>query len=124
MAKMVTCMTGVYPAYTTAELTATLTDAGGEMALPQADSVLSTLVLTLSEAVSGEIINNRRAQSILNANGGTIGSDAILRLRLDPADMALLFDGNTEKHFALLEWTWGSPSKTGRHKIEFSVSRL
>jgi hypothetical protein len=29
-----------------------------------------------------------------------------------------------EKHVALLEWTWGSPTKTGRHEVVFWVTNL
>jgi hypothetical protein len=118
-----TTLTTTYPEQATAVLTATLTDADGKTALLNADSVLTSLTLTLYVERGGAVINSRSAQSILNVNGGTVNSAALLTLRLDPADMTVS-GGFAEVHIALLAWTWGSPLKTGRHEIAFTVGNL
>lgn len=119
-----TTLSGAYAEKATLPLTATITDTDGVTPLASANSVLLTLTLTLYEARSGTVINSCTARDILNANGGTVSSAGALSIRLDAADMACLRTTESELHVALIEWTWGSPLKTGRHEIAFVVKNL
>ena len=48
----------------------------------------------------------------------------VVTLRLDPLDMIIVSGRKSETHVALFAWTWGSPLKTGRHEVAFTVSNL
>jgi len=113
----------VYPEGATAYLSATITDTDGVTPLANADTVLTTLTLTLFEDVSCTVINSCTARNILNANGGSVSAAGALVVRLDPADMARS-TGRSALHVALITWTWGTPLKTGRHEIAFVVADL
>jgi hypothetical protein len=113
-----------YAEKSTLTLTATITDADGVTPLASADSALITLTMTLYEARSQTVINTCTARNILNANGGVVTSAGALTIRLDSADMACLSAGFAETHIALIEWSWGTPLKTGKHEIVFTVANL
>ncbi len=51
-------------------------------------------------------------------------TDGVLEYYLLPADTTMVGSGNTERHTALLEWTWGSPAKTGKFEIVFTVANM
>jgi hypothetical protein len=108
----------------TAFLSATITDVDGVTPLASADSVLTTLTMTLYLGRVGIVINSRSAQSIRNENGGTVDSAGALTIRLDPLDMIIVSGKQSETHIALIEWTWGSPLKSGKHEIAFTVTNL
>jgi hypothetical protein len=80
-------------------LTTSLTDEDGN-AITAAS--LSYLKLTLWEILTGDIINSRNAQSILNENGGSMSSNT-LTLKLSADDMAVVGDRKTERHRGLIE---------------------
>lgn len=119
-----TTLATTYAEKATLYLTATITDTDGVTALADADTILTTLTLTLYELRSGTVINSCTARNILNLNGGTVSSAGALEIRLDAADMACLGTASSEVHVALLEWTWGSPVKAGKHEIAFTVTNL
>jgi hypothetical protein len=102
----------------------TITDIDGVTPLPNADSVLLTLTVTLFNKLSKVVINSRTVQSILAVNGGSVTSAGVVTLRLDPADTAILGGAASEDRIASFAWTWGSPLKTGRHEVLFTVTNL
>jgi hypothetical protein len=112
------------PEKTTGMLSATIADVDGVTPLASADTVLTTLTLTLYLDRVGTVINSRSAQDILNAHGGAVDSAGALTIRLDPLDMIIVSGKQTELHIALIEWTWGSPLKSGKHEIAFTVTNL
>lgn len=81
-------------------LTTTLTDEDGN-AIAAAN--LTHLKLTLWEPHSGDIVNSRNAQSILNENGGSLSAQGVLTLKLSAGDMAILGSRNSEIHRGLIE---------------------
>jgi len=108
-------------------ITALLTDATG--ANLDTASVL-TLTATLVNATTGAVINSRNAQTILNANGGSLADNgdgnALLTLKLSPADNANVGTtaGNLEIHYLLVTWTWqdsDGDTQTGKHEWELYV---
>ena len=117
-----TIVAGVYPANASCELTGQLTDVDGTTPVP--GSAITTLVLTLYEAVTGAVINACRQRVI---DPVLVDGDGNLTLLLSAADMALIGVPATgrpfvEGHVALLEWTWASPVRAGRHWILFNVA--
>jgi hypothetical protein len=119
-----TTITDPKPEKATSVLAFTITDTDGVTPLASADSVLTTLAMTLYLDRFGTIINSRTAQSVLNLNGGTVDSAGAGAVRLDPLDMIIVSGKQTECHIALIEWTWGSPLKSGKHEIAFYVTNL
>lgn len=94
-----------------------------DVAIPAAN--LSTLTATLYVKRSGAIINSRNAQSILNANGGTVDSSGNGTLTLTPADNAIVSaTGAEEDHELLIEWTYAAGVKAGKHLIHLRVANL
>jgi hypothetical protein len=86
----------------------TLVDEDGA---PVALSTLLTLTLTLYNVATDAILNNRDAQSIKNANGGTVdttsGAFTLLLNHLDNVLISTtLSQGQTETHVGLVEATW------------------
>jgi hypothetical protein len=85
-------------------------------------SALLTLTLTLFDGDTGSVatgpyINSRNAQSILNANGGTVVDNGTITsaiLTLSAADNPLITAGKrAEWHIAFFVWTWtgGGPGE-------------
>ena len=104
---------------TTCTLTLTLTDENGDTI--STSSPLTACTLTLYDKATGTILNSRDAQSINNANGGTVTS-GVLTLELSYLDNAL-HNANraTEAHVALIEYTWAGGTKYGKKEITFTV---
>jgi len=112
------------PEEATAIITATVRDLD-DVGIPAAS--LDSLVVTLYDDLSDDIINTRDAQDILNANGGTVNSAGGLTLRLDPADTVIVDDAqDVETHVALLEWQWTEDSIVyyGKQEIAHKVKNL
>lgn len=89
---------------------------------------LATLTATLVDENTGDVINSRDAQSVLDANGGTVASDGTLTLRLQPADSAIVTTGDAgtiEGHILRLTWTWsdGVMTRTGVQEWGIKVQR-
>lgn len=70
---------------TTSTYACTLVDEDGDAI--DSGSV-SSITATLTD-LGGNFINNRNAQSVLNANGGTLGSSGAFALVLSVADLTL-----------------------------------
>lgn len=92
------------------------------------ESNLATLTATLVDEATGDVINGRDAQSVLDANGGTVASDGTLTLRLQPADAAIVTAGDAgtiEAHILRLAWTWsdGVLTRTGVQEWGLKVRR-
>lgn len=106
---------------TTARYQATVADETGA-AIPAAS--LTTLKVTLYDQSTGNIINSRNSQNILNANGATVDSAGLLTWTLTPADTAIVGDKTLELKTALFEYTFASGAKTDRHEVVFAVRNL
>lgn len=91
--------------------TAVLTDEVGN-AVPLAS--ISSLVVSLIDNRSGAVINNRAAQDVKNANGGTVGAtDGSFSLTFAPADNAIVSSPpplarEWEEHIAIFTLKWAS----------------
>jgi hypothetical protein len=89
---------------------------------------LLSLTATLYDEATESIINSRNAQSVLDANGGTVASDGTLTLRLQPLDAVIvgtLDAGEIEAHVLLIGWTWsdGVLTRTGKETREIGVRK-
>lgn len=96
-----------------------------------AKASLLSLVATLYDESTSEIINSRNATSVLDANGGTVASDGTLTLRLQPADATIVASssvavGEAETHVLRIDWTWsdGVLTRTGREEWSILVERI
>ena len=89
-----------------------------------------SLVVTIYNKHDGEIINNREAQNVLNANGGTLDASGNFAFTFNAEDTALQDQTLPyENRIALFEWTYpagasGDDIKYGRHEIEMQVRNL
>lgn len=82
---------------------------------------VSAVTLTLYVKSSGTILNSRNAQSVFNINGGTI-SGATLSLLLSNLDNVLESQlAASEKHVALIEYSWANNTKFGKKEVTFTV---
>lgn len=90
-----------------------------------AGSLLS-LTLTLYNLDStNTIINSVNDTNILNVGRGTVDSDGNVSIELQPDDNQLIDTTKTrEIHRALIEWTYGSGPRQGRHIVEFTVVNM
>ena len=86
---------------------------------------LTTLILTLYEELTGNLLGSRPAgQDILGVNGGSVDVNGNFALQLALADMAILDDiRRSEVHIALIEWTYGA-GLGNKKEIEFVVINL
>jgi hypothetical protein len=76
---------------------------------------LVTLTATLYDQRTGRVINSRSAQSVKNANGGTVVTNGTLTLTLLAADNPIVGDtlpGAVERHILRLAWTYSDGSNT------------
>lgn len=109
-------------ASTTARYTGLLVDETGA-SVPA--SILTMLTLSLIDAVTGAIVNNRDAQSVLNQNGVTVDENGNLVWELTPADTAILDHTHaSEKRQAIFIATWASGAKQMTHPFLFTVLRV
>lgn len=83
-------------------------------------ATLTTATLTLYNDRDGSIINSRN-----NFDVSASVSGGVLTFVLATADTAIVDTTQlTETHIALLQWTWDSGSKSGKHEIEMRVKNL
>ena len=104
----------------TTRITGTITDEAGD-ALGADD--LTTLVLTIYSAITGDIINSVDGVDILNTGRGSFTGSAFT-LTLTPADNQIVDStpiGEFEVHYLLIEWTWASGVKAGNQVIRLDV---
>lgn len=114
----------------TAKLTGIIEDEDGT-GIPAAS--LSSLTLSLYDQATelatpgstSAIINSRNRQSILNTNGCTVDSTGGFVLTLSTADNAIVNSTkDTERHVALIEWTYAAGLKAGKEAVLVDVSNL
>jgi hypothetical protein len=105
---------------TTSRYRCTLQDADG-VALNIGS--VTAIAATLTDA-GGNVINDREAQSVLNANGGTLASGAVFTLVLSAADLTLqageVAELITRRLTLDVEYTSGEL----HHQVEFYIRNL
>lgn len=85
-------------------------------------ATLTTLTLTLYVKDTGDIINSRDAQNVLNTNNVAVDSSGNLTWTVQPADHAVVATGRKlERHRAVFDLTWSSGTKRDWHAVEFVV---
>ncbi len=105
---------------TSAVYDATVEDDAG-VAIPVAN--LTSVVLTLYDVATGEIINSRDDQNVLNANNVTIDSLGALQWIMQVADNIIQSaDSVIEHHIALFEFVAGG--RSSKHEVNVYVSNL
>ena len=86
------------------------------------------LTVTLTLFAGTTAINSRLAQSVKDANGGTLAADGTLAIKLGPLDSIIvgsLAAGATEVHIARLTWTWNDgTARTGIAEYTFEVEQV
>ena len=92
-------------------------------------AAIATLTATLFDESTSTTINSRSAQTILDANGGTVTTSGVLTLRLGPLDAVIVGSvdvGDIEQHVLRITWTWsdGVQTRTGIEERVISVERL
>lgn len=91
-------------------------------ALPGA--AVESFTVTLSDQRTGDIINGREDQDILNANGSTVAVGGAFTLELAPADLVIIPEGEHKPILAaLFTWTWGG-TRRSHHLFTFPVVDL
>lgn len=117
-------VTITYTEGTTPDYEAQLVDVAGN-SVP--GDVLDTLTLKYFQEYSEEIINNRDAQSVHNANDVTLDDTGLMRWRLRPEDTKILDDQlHQEPHLAVFEFTYPGPAgvESGKHTVRFLITNL
>jgi len=108
---------------TTAPFTAYLKDHDG-VALAAAD--ITTLTLTYYDERTGEVINSRDSQDVLNTNNVTVhATSGLVTWTVQQADAVLVGDGvevgRTERHVALFQWTYDSGNQAGSDEVNLDI---
>jgi len=91
---------------------------------------LISLTVSLFDLKTSSAINNRSAQSVIDANGGVVATDGTLTLRLQPADNVIIGNitvGDIQTHVLEFVWTWndGVLTRTGHSgPLGISVEKL
>jgi hypothetical protein len=80
---------------------------------------LTDIVVTLRDAETGDVINNRDAQSVKNQNGGTFhATSGLFTMTFDEDDNVIVTaTARKEKHIATFLATWA----TGQHQWDVVV---
>lgn len=87
-------------------------------------SSIVSLTLTLRDATTGTIINNRDTQNILNANNVTVSSTGLITWSVQGADNVIVNDNlDSELHEALFEGVY-STNKPVKHIFAYRVMNL
>jgi len=103
-------------------VTATLTDESGT-AVPLA--TVTALTLTLYDQGTRAIINSRRNQNVLNANGVTYGaSNGLVTWLVRPADMACVSGAPEEVHVALFTCKWEGGLKERAWRVMLPIENI
>jgi hypothetical protein len=108
-------------AFTMSESTSRLFEADLEVdGVPISGDLLDSLSLTLRQDFTGEIIAERDAADVLNANGVTVDTNGHLMWTITPAESVLLNRRlPSEPHRVLFEWTYFSGTQQKRGTSEF-----
>lgn len=110
---------------TQATYTATLLSDTSDSGSTVAGSALLTLTLTYFDEHTGDIINSRDGQNVLNANNVTVSEAGVLTWSIQAADTAVVTEGNAgsyERHVAQFAWT--SATITGTYEVLLEVQRM
>ena len=95
---------------------------------PIPSGTLTSLTARLTDYATGQIINGRDSQSVLNSNGGAIdGTTGKFVWTMAPADNPIVgnvSDGEYETHELLFVWTWSSGTKRGARRYFIRVQRI
>jgi len=84
-----------------------------------------TLKVTGINEDTGEVLNGRLDQDVLNVNGGTVDALGNFVLELGPLDTARVsYKHRLERHIYTFVWTWPGPNGTrvGRHIFIFPIT--
>src|SRR6185312_7778962 len=84
-------------------------------AVPAAN--LSSLTLSITDTLSGAVVNSASQVSILNTGRGTVDSSGNLVVTLTPQDTALLASTDAQEYRSLTIDFAYSGGKTGRHQV-------
>ncbi len=103
-------------------LTGTLKDTAGATVTPL------TFTLSLFDYGSGVIVNSRKDQDVLGANGGTV-TDGVYEIELNAADTQIvgtLAAGKSQERVARVTYTWNDSgnTRTGVEEFIFPVQSL
>lgn len=109
----------------------TLTQEDGVTPVPGAS--IDSIVVTLTDVVTGAVINSRNQQSLINVNGGTFdvtGTTGAFSWELSADDNPFLrsspppLEAEQEMHQAIIEWSWNGSTRTGKKKIFIPVEKF
>ncbi len=107
---------------TSGKYSVTLAD---ENKIALSNTVLETLTLTLYNATTLDIINNRDGQDVLNTNGVTVDCDGVLEWSWDADDMPLqTTTKENEIHTALFTAGWGAGLKQAYIEASFRIHKV
>lgn len=96
-----------------------------DTAAPIGSSVLTALTLSIVDTRTGAVVNGVSQRNILNLDRGTVDGSGNLTITLTAADTALLNAADaSEGRSLVIDWTWNSPVKTGRHQVDFTIIAL
>jgi hypothetical protein len=88
---------------------------------------LDTLTLTLTDDLTGAVLNSRSAQNVLNVNNVTVSAQGAVSWEMTPADNAIVGspvpDGG-ETHTAVFTWTWDGGTRSQSYVFKFSVTKV
>lgn len=95
---------------------------------PITQAMIDSLVGTLYDEKSGEILNERDHVDVFADLDGAVDAEGELTLKLNGDDNAIVDDTrDLEQHILLLEWTWTDPdavTRDGKAEIAFIVRNL
>ena len=83
---------------------------------------ISYLRLTLFNPATGEIVNSRDAQNVLNTNGVTVDGSGNLEWSLDPEDLTVAAGVESAEHRARFDFAWDGGTKQDWHVVSFLVA--
>lgn len=81
-----------------------------------------SITLTLRDVASGQIVNSRDEQNVLNANGGTFGADGAFTFLFTPADTAAIGAGQRQDRLATFKVTYNTGAEN--HEVQFTVFNM
>jgi hypothetical protein len=86
--------------------------------------ILEALSLTLVDDRTGQIINGRNNQNVLNTNDVAVDFAGNLYWTIGSLDNVIIGSGEYESHTAIFKWTWAGGTKFGYHEVVLIVRNL
>jgi hypothetical protein len=80
----------------------------------------TSLALTYYDRTTGDIINSRNAQDVLNANDVAV-TNGIVVWSMQEADTTLVGAASDRGEIHVAEWDWVANSKRARHRTIFRI---